>query len=61
MKRKRHLRGKSVAIVGMNTAFVNQGEIFGFLGPNGAGKTSTINVMIGLARPSAGEIIIDFP
>ncbi|MDI9499001.1 MAG: ABC transporter ATP-binding protein [Bacillota bacterium] len=35
---------------------VEKGEIYGFLGPNGAGKTSTINMMIGLSRPSAGEI-----
>ena len=32
---------------------VQKGEIFGFLGPNGAGKTSTINMMIGLSRPTA--------
>jgi ABC-2 type transport system ATP-binding protein len=38
---------------------IGQGEIFGFLGPNGAGKTSTINMMIGLSRPTQGEIIID--
>jgi len=38
---------------------IEQGEIFGFLGPNGAGKTSTINMMIGLSRPSSGSIVID--
>ena len=38
---------------------IEQGEIFGFLGPNGAGKTSTINMLIGLARPSSGSIVID--
>jgi ABC-2 type transport system ATP-binding protein len=37
---------------------IQQGEIFGLLGPNGAGKTSTINMMIGLARPTAGSITI---
>ena len=37
---------------------IDQGEIFGFLGPNGAGKTSTINMMIGLSRPTSGHIII---
>ncbi len=38
---------------------IEQGEIFGFLGPNGAGKTSTLNMMIGLSRPTAVEIAID--
>lgn len=38
---------------------IKQGEIFGFLGPNGAGKTSTINMLIGLSRPSAGTLYID--
>ena len=38
---------------------IEQGEIFGFLGPNGAGKTSTINMLIGLSRPSSGSILID--
>lgn len=37
---------------------IQKGEIFGFLGPNGAGKTSTINMMIGLSRPTAGEITV---
>ena len=36
-----------------------RGEIFGFLGPNGAGKTTTINMMIGLASPTSGTILID--
>ncbi|NLW25617.1 MAG: ABC transporter ATP-binding protein [Clostridia bacterium] len=38
---------------------IKQGEVFGFLGPNGAGKTSTINMLIGLARPTGGKILID--
>ena len=38
---------------------IREGEIFGFLGPNGAGKTSTINMIIGLSRPTAGTIMID--
>ena len=38
---------------------IGYGEIFGLLGPNGAGKTSTINMMIGLSRPTNGQIIID--
>jgi ABC-2 type transport system ATP-binding protein len=35
---------------------VEAGEVFGFLGPNGAGKTSTIKIMLGLIRPSAGSV-----
>ena len=37
---------------------IQSGEIFGFLGPNGAGKTSTINMLIGLSRPTEGDITI---
>jgi ABC-2 type transport system ATP-binding protein len=35
---------------------VKQGEIIAFLGPNGAGKTSTIDMILGLSRPTAGEV-----
>ena len=38
---------------------IQEGEIFGFLGPNGAGKTSTINMLIGLSRPTGGMISIN--
>jgi ABC-2 type transport system ATP-binding protein len=38
---------------------VLRGEIFGFLGPNGAGKTTTINMLCGLLKRDAGEIILD--
>lgn len=38
---------------------IERGEIFGFLGPNGAGKTSTINMIIGLSRPTGGEIEVN--
>ena len=32
------------------------GQIYGFLGPNGAGKTSTIMMLLGVVKPTAGEI-----
>lgn len=37
---------------------VPSGAVYGFLGPNGSGKTTTIRMLLGLARPSAGEISV---
>ncbi len=37
---------------------VNQGECLGLLGPNGAGKTTTIQMLLGLAIPTSGNISI---
>ena len=37
------------------TLDVDEGEIFGFLGANGAGKSTTIRMLCGLLRPSAGS------
>lgn len=38
---------------------VNPGEIVGLLGPNGAGKTTTFNMVVGVVRPDAGEVLFD--
>ena len=38
------------------TLRVDRAEIFGFLGPNGAGKTTTIRCMLGLAKPTSGDV-----
>lgn len=37
---------------------IDQGEVFGFLGPNGAGKSTTIKLLMGLMRPTEGQISI---
>ena len=37
---------------------VEAGEVMGFLGPNGSGKTTTIRLLMGLLRPSAGRAAI---
>ena len=35
---------------------VPEGSVYGFCGPNGAGKTTTMKLLLGLLKPTAGEI-----
>ncbi len=35
---------------------LEQGEVVAFLGPNGAGKTTTIDMILGLTRPTSGDV-----
>ncbi|HME42346.1 MAG TPA: ABC transporter ATP-binding protein [Syntrophorhabdales bacterium] len=41
------------------TLQVMRGEIYGLIGPNGAGKTTTIKLLVGLLRPSSGQVFVN--
>jgi ABC-2 type transport system ATP-binding protein len=47
--------GSFTAVNGIDLG-IPRGEIYGFLGPNGAGKTTTIMMLLGITRPTEGEI-----
>src|SRR5690242_9565225 len=50
--------GEKVAVNHL-TFTVRPGIVTGFLGPNGAGKSTTMRMMLGLDRPTAGDVRID--
>lgn len=57
------LRGVSKRFGGVTavddvTVDVPAGRCFAWLGPNGCGKTTLIRMMLGLARPSSGQIVV---
>src|SRR5215467_9708968 len=47
--------GPVQALKGVNLA-VPRGELVAVLGPNGAGKTTSINLMLGVRRPTSGQV-----
>ena len=49
--------GSNAAVDKLNLK-IEKGELFGFLGPNAAGKTTTIKLLAGLLKPTAGSAII---
>ena len=48
----------AVHAVDDRTVDVPAGRVTGFLGPNGAGKTTALRMMLGLVRPTAGEVLV---
>jgi spermidine/putrescine transport system ATP-binding protein len=48
----------AVAVAGID-ATINGGEFFSLLGPSGCGKTTTLRMIAGFERPTAGEILLD--
>src|SRR3546814_12667143 len=50
-------KGKRVAVRDLDLA-VPAGGVHGFLGPNGSGKTTTIRMLLGLSRASAGSMLL---
>jgi len=49
--------GEVVAVDGVSFS-VSSGEVFGLLGPNGAGKSTTLDVLIGFAEPTSGDVVV---
>jgi ABC-2 type transport system ATP-binding protein len=56
----RHLTKRFGALTAVNSIDleVPRAEIYGFLGPNGSGKSTTIRMLCGLLRPSAGTVSV---
>ncbi len=50
--------GSRTAVDGINFT-VRPGQVTGFLGPNGAGKSSTMRMIVGLDRPTSGEVKVN--
>ncbi len=49
--------GDFLAVDALNLE-IGAGEILGFLGPNGAGKTTTIRMMMGILKPTLGQVLL---
>lgn len=50
--------GKQMVVRNVSLA-VKRGEAVGLLGPNGAGKTTVFTMIMGLVKPSRGEVFLD--
>ncbi|NLY21444.1 MAG: ABC transporter ATP-binding protein [Tissierellia bacterium] len=50
--------GNKIALDNIDLS-IGKGKIVGILGPNGSGKTTLIKILVGLLRPSKGEVLIN--
>ena len=57
VKKLNKIYDKIIAVKDLNFV-INKGKIIGLLGPNGCGKTTTIAMILGLVKPTSGEVII---
>ena len=48
----------TVSVVQDVSLSVQQGEVYGFLGLNGAGKTTTIRTLLGMIKPTSGDVFL---
>ena len=53
-----YTKQNDVSAVRSLSLHIKEGSTFGFLGPNGAGKTTTMKMLVGLTKPTSGEIFI---
>lgn len=49
-------RGRALQALSDVTLAIEEGEILGVLGPNGSGKSTLLKIVVGLVRPTAGEV-----
>ena len=57
VKKLNKIYDKTIAVKDLNFV-INKGKIIGLLGPNGCGKTTTIAMILGLLKPTSGEVFI---
>lgn len=50
--------GQNTAVDDLSLA-IRPGVVTGFLGPNGAGKSTTMRMILGLAKPTSGEVLVN--
>jgi ABC-2 type transport system ATP-binding protein len=68
--RQLHTGGVAVELLAVDRSFgdrlvldnvslrIDEGEVFGLVGPSGSGKTTAVKLIVGLLRPSSGEVTV---